>query len=198
MGTFAADFAPPRTWDTSGAVSGRTVIERVVSGEQAALAELYDAHAPRLRRFARTLVGESAAAEDLVHEVFVALPRALRRFRGDGELGSFLLSIAANKARNHVRHAMRDRAALVRARAEPVEHGLSPEHAVQNDELRSALNRALDGLPLKQRLAFVLCDVESMGSEQVAAVLGVPAATVRTRLHHARAALRAELAERRR
>ena len=79
------------------------------------MAELYDAHAAGLRRFARSLSSERpTAAEDLVHEVFVALPRALRRFRGEGDLASFLLSIAANKARNHLRSAMRARAALQR------------------------------------------------------------------------------------
>jgi RNA polymerase sigma-70 factor (ECF subfamily) len=197
MAATAADLVPQSQGASAdGATPGGALVERLVSGEQRALAELYDAHAPRLRRFARTLVGETAAAEDLVHEVFVALPRALRRFRGDGELSSFVLSIAANKARNHVRHAMRTRAALARAGAEPAAPGVSPEHSLQNAQLRLALSRALDRVPLKQRLAFVLCGVEGMSAEDAAVVLSVPAATIRSRLHRARAVLRAELAER--
>ena len=185
-------------WAPSTGVPSVSLVERAVAGERAALAELYDAHAPGLRRFARTLTGESDSAEDLVHEVFVALPRALRRFRGDGELSSYLLSIAANKARNHVRRAMRARAALQRVRAVAPSPGLgdSPERAAENEELRRALNRALDALPLKQRLAFVLCHVEGMSHEQAARVLEVPAGTLRTRLFHARARLRVELGER--
>src|SRR5262245_35162891 len=103
-------------WVPSTGAPRASLVERAVAGERAALAELYDAHAPGLRRFARMLTGERDSAEDLVHEVFVALPRALRRFRGDGELSSYLLSIAANKARNHVRRARRARAALERVR----------------------------------------------------------------------------------
>ncbi len=161
-----------------------------MAGERAALAELYDQHAPGLRRFARQLTAETASAEDLVQEVFLALPRALERFRGEGSLGSFLLSMAANKARSHVRQATRARAAAEKERAVPIEHAHSPEDAVHNGRLRFALVCALDRLPLKQRLAFTLCDVEGLRSEDAARVLDVPAATVRTRLHHARATLR--------
>jgi RNA polymerase sigma-70 factor (ECF subfamily) len=130
-----------------------------------------------------------------VHDVFVALPRALQRYRADGSLESFLLSVAAHKARNHVRAAMRARAAAAKLSRTPSAPADSPERVLENEQLRLRLSRALDALPLKQRLAFVLCDVEGMSSEDAAQVLEVPAATVRTRLHHARAALRVRLAE---
>jgi RNA polymerase sigma-70 factor (ECF subfamily) len=170
------------------------VVSRAAAGERAALAELYDAHAPALRRFARTLTGETASAEDLVHDVFIALPRALARFREEGTIESFLLSIAAHKAKNHVRAAMRARAAAAKLSRTPSAVVDSPEHVLANEQLRLALSRALDALPLKQRLAFVLCDVEGLSSDDAARVLDTPAATVRTRLHHARAALRERLA----
>jgi len=189
-----ADFAGALSWVTTGSgVRDGEVIQRVLAGERAALAELYDAHAEGLRRFARQLTGETSSAEDLVHDVFVALPRALARFRGDGSIGSFLLSIAAHKAKNHVRQAMRARAAAAKAAELPALPAPSPEQQLEGDRLRLALSRALDELPLKQRIAFTLCDVEGLSSEDAARVLGVPAATVRTRLHHARATLRVRL-----
>lgn len=184
------DFAAAGSWANSPVVSDGELVGRVLARERAALADLYDQHAPGLRRFARQLTGETASAEDLVQEVFIALPAALERFRGEGSLGSFLLSIAAHKARNHVRQAKRARAAADKERAVPIEHARSPEDAVHNDRLRLALVRALDALPLKQRLAFTLCDVEGLRSEDAASVLDVPPATVRTRLHHARSTLR--------
>jgi RNA polymerase sigma-70 factor (ECF subfamily) len=187
------DFASGASWVTSPSVGDGEVVRRILAGERAALAELYDQHATGLRRFARQLTADTASAEDLVHEVFVALPRALVRFRGEGSLGSFLLSIAANKARNHVRQAMRARAAADKERRVPIQHASSPEDTLHNDRLRLALARALDALPLKQRLAFTLCDVEGLSSEDAARVLDVPSATVRTRLHHARATLREQL-----
>ena len=56
-----------------------------------------------MRAFARRLVGDPEAAEDLVHEVFVSLPRAIRRYREQSSLRTFLISIAVNHARHFVR-----------------------------------------------------------------------------------------------
>jgi RNA polymerase sigma-70 factor (ECF subfamily) len=176
-------------------VTERSVIERAASSDPQAIGEIYDRHHARIRRFARRLVGDAQAAEDLLQDVFVALPRALARFRGDSELGTFLMAIAAHRAKNHVRAAARRRRALERAAAEPARAGVaSPEQIGVERELLQAVNRALDALPVAQRLAFVLCEVEGNDGEHAAAVLGVPVATVRTRLHHARRKLRAALA----
>ena len=137
--------------------------------------------------------GDPAAAEDLVHEVFVTLPRAIRRYRGDSTLRTFLVSIAVNHARHHLRGAMRRRAAMDRLALEPPATAGDPEQAARQQELAAALTRALDALPLDQRVAFVLCEVEERTSREVAEIVGAPEATVRTRVFHARRKLRASL-----
>jgi RNA polymerase sigma-70 factor (ECF subfamily) len=161
-------------------------IERAGAGDTQAWAELYDLHHAQLRRFARRLLGDADAAEDLLHDVFALLPNALRSYRGDAELSTFLLAIAARRAKNHVRAAARRRRAFARLAQEPPSAERNPEHESADRELREALSRALDALPLAQRLAFVLCELEDRTSEEAAKILDVPAATVRTRLHHAR------------
>src|SRR3954470_3457648 len=90
------------------------LLERLRQGDSRALGEAYDQHHQSVRAFAGRLVGDSAAAEDLVHEVFVTLPRAAPSFRGDSPLRSFLIGIAIQLARHHVRGASRRRAALAR------------------------------------------------------------------------------------
>ncbi len=72
-----------------------------------------------MRAFAKRLVGETAATEDLVHEVFVTLPKAIRGYRGDSSLRTFLISIAVNHARHHVRAAVRRRRAMESSRSNP-------------------------------------------------------------------------------
>jgi RNA polymerase sigma-70 factor (ECF subfamily) len=161
-----------------------------------AWAAVYDAHAEQVRCFARRLLGDADAAEDLLHDVFVCLPEALRRFRGDAELSTFLLSIAARRAKNYIRAAVRQRAALARLAQETAAHGVSPERAAGDEELMLALSSALDTLPLAQRIAFVLCDIEERSSAEAAEIAGIPAATLRTRLHHARRRLRETLSAR--
>src|SRR5262249_43498226 len=87
------------------------LIERLRAGERAAVEEVYVAHHAVIRRFARRLVGDDASAEDVVHDTFVTLPQAIRRFRGDSSLRAFLIGVAVNRSRRHVRSAIRRRRA---------------------------------------------------------------------------------------
>jgi RNA polymerase sigma-70 factor (ECF subfamily) len=169
------------------------LVARLMLGDRTAIAEVYDAHHSAVRAFAKRLVGEVAAAEDLVHEVFVALPRAVRNYRGEASLRTFLISVAVNHARHHVRAAARRRYAMERYEREPTRGSSDPEQATGRRELALALERCLDSLPLDQRIAFVLCEVEERSSTEVAEIVGAPEGTVRTRLFHAKKKLRALL-----
>lgn len=166
---------------------------RLARAEPAAVGQVYDEHHEAVRAFATRLVGEPASAEDLVHEVFVSLPRAIQSYRGESSIRTFLISIAVNHARHFVRSATRRRAALAKYSDEPPASSPNPERDYRRRELAEALTRALDQLPLDQRVAFVLCDVEERTSAQAARIVGVPEGTVRTRLFHARKKLRALL-----
>jgi RNA polymerase sigma-70 factor (ECF subfamily) len=169
------------------------VVARLRRGDPDAVGELYDLHVAAVRAFARRLLCDTAAAEDLVHDVFVELPRALRRFRGNASLRTFLVSIAVNHARHHVRAAARRRAAHARLALEPVPTIADPEHEARRRELAHRLARALDTLSVDQRVTFVLCEIEERTSREAAVIAGVPEATIRTRLFHAKRKLRAHL-----
>ncbi|UQA62256.1 RNA polymerase sigma factor [Polyangium aurulentum] len=171
------------------------LVERMRRGDVAAIGEVYDQHYAAVRSFARRLTGDDAAAEDLVHDVFVALPGAIQRFRGGSSLKTFLVSIAVNHARHHLRSAARRRAAMERLAQEPEPRAPSPERELSRASLAHALNRALDALPDAQRVAFVLLEVEDRSAREAAEIMGVPEATVRTRLFHAKQKLRTLLEE---
>lgn len=168
-------------------------IARARASDERAIAALYTAHHDELRGFCRRLLGDPQAAEDLVHDVFVELPRALKRYRGDAHIGSFLRAIAVNHVRHHIRAAVRRRQAMSKLASE-LEHdaGFAREE-IERRELARQLTTALDQLPVAQRVAFVLCEVEEMSAVEAAAVMDVPAATVRTRLFHAKQKLREHL-----
>ncbi len=175
-------------------VSGRGADEAlwagVRRGEPAAIGQIYDLHHEAVWAFARRLVGEAAAAEDLVHEVFVSLPRVFARYRGESNPRTFLFSVVVNHARHHVRAASRRRAAIHRLSHEAPRPPRDPEQIREGAELAEIMSRALDTLPIDQRVAFVLCEVEERSSREAADIVGVPEATVRTRLHHAKRKLR--------
>ncbi len=175
------------------------LVERLQAGEASAIADAYDAFSGPVRAFAKRLVGDDAAAEDLVQEVFLALPRAVRRFRGDSRLRTFVISVAVNHAKHFVRGAARRRAAVDRMAEEPLESiapraSACPEHHAERRQLASVLTRALDDLPLDQRVAFVLCEVEERTAREAATIVGSPEATMRTRVFHAKRKLREALA----
>jgi len=158
---------------------------RLQRAEPAAIDELYRAHHAMLRAFAQRLIGEQAAAEDLVHDVFVQVPALMRRFRGHSSLRTFLVGVAANLADRYVRGARRRRAAMARFAQEPAPAQLGHCAQVAREQLQ-VLYRALDALSLEQRTAFVLCEIEERSAQEAAVLLGVPEATVRTRCFHAR------------
>ena len=171
------------------------LVARLRTGDRDAVERAYVAHHATIRRFARRLVGDDASAEDIVHETFVALPRAIRRFRGDGSLRSFLIGIATNLSRRHVRSAMRRRKATERlaARDELLPRSVDATEQLIQQRLTHKLWAALDELSLEQRTVFVLCVAEQRTSFEVAEILGAPEGTIRTRLFHAKRKLRQTL-----
>ena len=162
------------------------------------MAEAYTAHHAPVRAFARRLLGDEAAAEDVVHDTFLALPDAVAHFRGASTLRSFVIGVAANRARRHVRSAARRRRATQRlAEVEQVRgaQAPAPDTVAQRRQLADRLALALDELAHDQRVAFVLCEVEERSAVEVAQILDVPEGTIRSRVFHARRRLRELLAE---
>jgi RNA polymerase sigma-70 factor (ECF subfamily) len=158
-----------------------------------AIVGLYDQYHQRVRRLARRLLGDDAAAEDVVQEVFLSLPKALRGFRGESDVLSFLLGMSVKQARGQLRVAMRRRRLLERYAAEARPGPRDPEQELAQRELARQLLDAMDSLSTSHREAFVLCELENLSSGVAARVLGIPEGTVRTRLFHARAKLRERL-----
>lgn len=162
-----------------------------------ALAAAFDRWHGRVRVLARRLLSDPASAEDVVQEVFASLIRAMGGFRGEVDVETFILAIAVKRARHHRRAAARRRRAMERlAVEEHFGHG-DPEQDTYRQELGRRLEAALDQLPIAQREAFVLCEVEEMSSPRACEIAAVPEATIRTRLFHARRRLRELLGEER-
>jgi RNA polymerase sigma-70 factor (ECF subfamily) len=153
-------------------------------------------HHVRVRAFAQRLLGDENAAEDLVQDTFVALPRLIGRFRGESSLCTFLISVAANQSRHHLRSAIRRRQAYDRSSAVAIGEAQTPEDQLQQRQLADVLTRALDALPYEQRLAVVLCEVEERTAADAARIVGVPEGTIRTRVFHGKRKLRDALTRR--
>jgi RNA polymerase sigma-70 factor (ECF subfamily) len=140
---------------------------------------------PRLRRYARALVGDRASADDLVQDTLERAWAKLHLYRRGTDLRAWLFTVMHNVHVNKVRSA--------RA-TDPLEDEM-PELAqrpAQGDSLVVRdLDRAIARLPDEQRAVLLLVTLEEMSYDQVARALGIPIGTVMSRLSRAREKLRA-------
>lgn len=171
----------------------RDLVAVLAARDAAALAQVYDEHQPALCAFCQRLLGDRAAAEDLVHDVFVRLPELIHKLEAGRSLRAFLQAIAANHAKHYVRAASRRRKLAERFAEEPSATMPRPDHLAEQRWIGSRIALALERLPSEQQAAFVLAELEGQDAATIASRLGIPEATARTRLFHARRKLRAIL-----
>jgi RNA polymerase sigma-70 factor, ECF subfamily len=150
-----------------------------------------------LYRVALTLTGQPADAEDLVQDTLVRAYRAVERFNGEHPR-AWLLTILRNTHRNRLRTRQLPLLSPGEGDAELLEHGepmSSAEDIVVDAHFEGAVVRALAALPPTHRLVLRLVDVDGLTYGDAAEALGVPTGTVMSRLHRARAHIRARLVD---
>jgi len=156
-------------------------------------------HSPRVYRLAYRLTGNRADAEDLTQETFVRVFRSLHSYQ-PGNFEGWLHRITTNLFLDQARRRSRVRMDPIGEASErlPAAHDSGePERGFEHAHLDLDVQAALDALPPKYRAAVVLCDIEGLSYEEIAATLGIKMGTVRSRIHRARALLRDQLAHRR-
>ncbi|AHG88709.1 RNA polymerase sigma factor, sigma-70 family [Gemmatirosa kalamazoonensis] len=164
---------------------------RARTGDPDALGELYARHARALLALARRLLGSTADAEDVVHDVFLGLPEALRRYEERGSLESWLKRVTARMALNRLRS--RRRAREVTLTPPPSVHDATGALDTLDAIDALALQGAIDALPDALRAVLVLKEIEGYSHAEVAALLDITRGASEVRLHRAVAALRQAL-----
>ncbi|MGN6608686.1 MAG: RNA polymerase sigma factor SigE [Jatrophihabitans sp.] len=157
--------------------------------------EIVREHADRVYRLAFRLSGNRADAEDLTQETFIRVFRSLAKYQ-PGTFEGWLHRITTNLFLDMVRRRQR-----IRFDALPddvgdrlASHEAGPDQTYQDTHLDPEIQRALDALPPDFRVAVVLCDLEQLSYEEIAATLGIKVGTVRSRIHRGRVLLREALA----
>lgn len=164
----------------------RTVPLRAASLPEEDFAALVAEHHNRLARLAHLLCGDREQAEDAVAEAYAKVWPRFRR----GEVRHprvYLRAAVVNEVRGGLRHRMLERREEQRQRVD-WRDGVSPERGIDD---RTLLETALRQLPQGQRAVIVLRFYEDMGEDEIAALLGVPVGTVKSRCSRALQQLRA-------
>jgi RNA polymerase sigma-70 factor, ECF subfamily len=153
----------------------------------AAIHRSIEAEIPRLRRYARALVRDVVAADDLVQDCLARAIGKLHLWQEGTDMRAWLFTILHNQYVNQVRRAVREGTAVGLSDTEPM-LTQAPDQG-KRLELRD-LERAIAKLPGEQRSVILLVGLEGMRYEEVAEVLHIPVGTVRSRLSRGRESLR--------
>jgi RNA polymerase sigma-70 factor (ECF subfamily) len=184
------------------------LVERLRGGDPTALEGLMEQFAPRVYRLACGITHNEADAEEVVQDVFLSLFRKIDAFEGRAALGTWIYRITVNAALIKRRgkrvelevlledqlptfredgHREGDRAWLLADWSE------SPEDELLSNETRDAVRRMIASLPERYRAVLLLRDLEELSNEETAEILGDSVASVKSRLHRARMALREQV-----
>ncbi len=174
------------------AISDDMLIDSIADGEKSAMHILYARHHLRTYRFVLRMVRDSSVAEDLVSQVFLDVWRTAAQFERRSQVSTWILSIARFKALT----------ALRRRRFEDIEQdevmqiadeGDTPETAFERARTSALLRECMARLSPAQREVIDLVYYHEMSVEEASAVIGIPQATIKTRMFYARKALAALL-----
>jgi RNA polymerase sigma-70 factor (ECF subfamily) len=180
---------------TAASMSDEALLAACGTGDLAALETLFDRFHTIVYRFLGRLSGTNdIERDDLVQATFLEVRVAAKRFRGTSSVKTWILGIAANLARHHLRSEHRRNKKHLRYVGGAPELPVRPDQQVEHRELLRAIEEAVAALSPEQQIAFILCDLEDLRGVDVARTLGVPQGTLWRRLHVARKALRAAVA----
>jgi RNA polymerase sigma-70 factor, ECF subfamily len=174
----------------------RLVMDRMVRGDQSALADLYDRHAKTVYSLALRVVGDRAEAEDVVQEVFTQAWRYCSRYdRTRATVAGWLVMMARSRSIDHLRmrQARPDATASPADMPDPPGQGPAQDAMVIAGEAIQRLRRALGELPATLRTPLELAYYEGLSQTAIAEKLGEPLGSVKTRMRTALQKLRTVL-----
>ena len=165
--------------------SDEILIGRIAQGDRLAMQVLFARHQVRVYRFVIRLVGNQTVAEDLISDVFLDVWRQADRFEGRSAVSTWLLAIARFKALSVMRRKpdqeLNDEmAGAIEDKAD------DPEISIQKKDKSAALRRCLEVLSPEHREVIDLVYYHEKSVLEVAQIVGIPEATVKTRMFYAR------------
>ncbi len=173
------------------------------SAEAGAVERLYEKYRVDVYRFARHLALHAGEAEDLFQETWMRVVRHRDEISPERDMKAWLFTIAANLHRDALRRTRVRKLVFFAPRPDPDRKtdavaaapapGPGPDVLAEQSEAGRALDRALAGLPEKQRRVFILKEIEGFKHEEIGGILGIPVNTIKTLLFRAVKRLREEL-----
>jgi RNA polymerase sigma-70 factor (ECF subfamily) len=176
-------------------ITDEVLIAKIAKGDRSAMEALFARYRVRVFKFVLRLVRNEAIAEELNSDVFVDIWRQAGTFEGRAAVSTWIFSIARFKALNALQRRTEDE--LDEAKAETIKDDADdPEIALAKKDKAAVLRQCLDALSSEHREIVNLVYYQHKSVEEVSGIVGIPEATVKTRMFYARKKLSELLAER--
>jgi RNA polymerase sigma-70 factor, ECF subfamily len=175
------------------------LMESVRRGDMRAFETLVERHQRAVIGTVAKMLGNASEAEDIAQQVFVRVWKSAERYEAQAKFTTWLFTITRNLVFNEVRRRQRKPTVSVDEREETTHRtiedsqAISPDNEMLQAELEEAIDRAIQSLPGKQRLAVVLRRYEEMPYEEIAVVLSMSIPAVKSLLFRARTQLKEAL-----
>ena len=190
----------------SAAAAQEPALEGVHSEIKLTFEELFERYNSMVFRSILRILGNQEDALDVSQEVFLTIHRKMNSFRGESSLKTWIYCIAVNRASNRLRwwNRLRRRGTISldehlskernHSLSETLESGIrSPEDALLLQEERAEIERSLSRLPLQQRIAVIMRDIEGLSYEEIAESMQISLGTVKSRIARGREDLKRRL-----
>ena len=171
----------------------RDLFDRLRHDDSAAFDALFRAWYPRLVRFAETMLGERAIAEEVAQEVMLAIWNGRANLRVQESVGGYLYRATRNRALNEVRRRKTEERGAPFVAA-PAEIDADAEDALVEQEIQAELRDAIAALPERCREVFELSRVQGLRYAEIASIMGISVKTVEAQMGKALRILRERLA----
>ncbi|MBK7474017.1 MAG: sigma-70 family RNA polymerase sigma factor [Betaproteobacteria bacterium] len=177
---------------TSDDDRARALLDLVAAGNQNAFEELYRLLSRRVYAFVRRMIENAESTDEIMVETMYEVWRTAGRYRGDSRVTTWVLGIARNKVLMAMRSRPNVRYEDIDDYADIIDSEVPDGYALlAQKQTRELIQRCIQGLSEKHRECIHLTHFDDMSMPEIAAVLGIPEGTVKSRLSHARAQLAA-------
>ena len=184
-------------------VAERLLLSRLLERDEQAFAEIVRLYQDKVFSLIYRMLGNRPEAEDVAQEVFITVFKSIESFRGEAKFSTWLLRIAANHAKNRIKHLARrptegadpDDVSQLRTLpdrpAPPVQAQIAgPDAMLEAVETDKLMQQAIAMLDEDQRMLVELRDVQEQSYQEIEEITGLPEGTIKSRLHRARAAIK--------
>jgi RNA polymerase sigma-70 factor, ECF subfamily len=172
------------------AADERELLASVARGDQHAFKRLYLIYHRRLGGFLMRMTGRLDLTEELINDIMFVVWKKADSFRGESQVSTWIMGIAYRQALKALRRSRAAPWAGAAARSHE-QRDLPAADGTEQQEMREWIDRALAGLPAKQRMVIELAYFMGYSCEEISRLAGCPVGTVKTRMHSARIRLRA-------